>query len=111
MVLKFENDPIDNRNPTSHTTIILNKSNRILMSRPKTIRCEDAMFLMSRHLDGDISKEETWQIHNHSNSCPDCQVQMEEMAAIELEVSRMSSVPRCSLTGQSIQYPGHDSAF
>lgn len=57
------------------------------MSRPKTIRCEDAMFLMSRHLDGDISKEETWQIHNHSNSCPDCQVQMEEMAAIELEVS------------------------
>ena len=57
------------------------------MSRPKTIRCEDALFLMSRHLDGDISKEETWQIHNHSNSCPDCQVQMEEMAAIELELS------------------------
>ena len=57
------------------------------MNRQKTIRCEDALFLMSRHLDGDLSKKETWQIHHHTTACPDCQSQMEEMAAIELDLS------------------------
>lgn len=53
----------------------------------QNMTCEQALMLMSRHLDGDLSKEETWQIHHHAAKCPDCQIQMEEMAAIELHLS------------------------
>ena len=73
--------------PTCQLVIILNKTNQFLMNRQKTIRCEDALYLISRHLDGDISKEETWQIHHHTTTCSDCQAQMEELAAIELDLS------------------------
>ena len=51
------------------------------------VTCDQALILMSRQLDGDLSKEETWQIHHHTSHCAECQTHLEEMAALELELS------------------------
>lgn len=57
------------------------------MPHPQDVNCEQALLLMSRQLDGDLSKEETWQVHHHTSHCAECQTQLEELAAIELELS------------------------
>ena len=57
------------------------------MSEHTNINCEEALLMMSRYLDGDLNKGEIGQIHHHAIHCAECQKQMEEMAAVELDLA------------------------
>lgn len=54
------------------------------------LNCEDILLLMSRHLDNDLSKEETWQIYHHANLCKSCQTQMESFSSVEVELAELN---------------------
>ncbi len=52
--------------------------------------CNQIAELISRHLDDDLNKEERWQVYHHTTCCPECQTEMEELAALEVELSTWS---------------------
>ncbi len=60
------------------------------MDNQKNVNCEEALLLMSRHLDGDLHQGEIGQIQHHAINCGECQKQMEAMSAIELELAAYS---------------------
>lgn len=62
------------------------------MSKLSSVTCENILDLMSRNLDGDLNKSETSEVYHHVKSCMDCQVQMDEMAGLELQLSMLSDV-------------------
>ncbi|MBF0279465.1 MAG: hypothetical protein HQM13_16830 [SAR324 cluster bacterium] len=71
------------------------------MDNLKKLDCEEALLMMSRHLDGDLNKSEIGQFHQHAVHCCECQGQMEEMSAVELELAAHNeSFDRYSLDEQ-----------
>ncbi|MBF0288015.1 MAG: zf-HC2 domain-containing protein [SAR324 cluster bacterium] len=61
------------------------------MTITNDLPCEQIAELISRHLDDDLNKEERWQVYHHTTCCPECQTEMEDMAAVEMELSTWSN--------------------
>jgi hypothetical protein len=58
--------------------------------RHAQISCDDALRLLSRGLDCDLTRAETRQLYLHLASCESCRVRMAEMAALAAQLEELN---------------------
>ena len=56
---------------------------------PEEVQC-DALRMLSRSLDGDLTRAETRQLYHHLASCESCRVRMGQMAALASDLEELS---------------------
>jgi Putative zinc-finger len=57
---------------------------------PKEVQCDDALRLLSRSLDGDLTRAETRQLYLHLASCESCRARMGQMAALASDLEELN---------------------
>jgi predicted anti-sigma-YlaC factor YlaD len=58
--------------------------------RHAPISCDEALRLLSRSLDGDLTRAETRQLYLHLASCESCHAQMGEMAMLAAQLAELN---------------------
>ena len=58
--------------------------------RHTQISCDEALHLLSRGLDGDLTRAETRHFYLHLASCASCQAQMGEMALLAVQIAELN---------------------
>ena len=61
---------------------------------PEEVQCDDALRMLSRSLDGDLTRAETRQLYLHLASCESCRVRMGQMAALASDLEELTPVCR-----------------
>lgn len=57
---------------------------------PEEVQCDDAERMLSRSLDGDLTRAETRQLYMHLASCESCRVRMGEMAILASDLAELN---------------------
>src|SRR5262245_23762650 len=57
---------------------------------PEEGQCNDALHMLSRSLDGDLTRAETRQLYLHLASCEACRVRMGQLAALASDLEELS---------------------
>ena len=58
---------------------------------PEEVQCDDALRMLSRSLDGDLTRAETRQLYLHLASCESCRVRMGQMAALASDLEELNA--------------------
>jgi len=58
----------------------------------KNTTCDEALSLLSRNLDNDLSKAEVIELYRHVAGCPECRSRMEEITVQEEALTRLNAL-------------------